>query len=80
MAAAVCQRRKLSPEVAKLFTEGGPDEVVLPECTQLGQQEMIDALVPAATPRCAAIFSKSVTQKTVIYSAQLWTLSPGFAI
>ena len=51
MAAAVCQQRKLSPEVARLFTEGAPDEVILPNCVQLKQECLADALREAGSPR-----------------------------
>ena len=48
---AVCKVRKLSPEIAKLFTEGGPGEIAFPDCTQLSQDDMTVVLTPAATPR-----------------------------
>ena len=51
IAAAVCQQRKLSPEVARLFTEGAPDEVNLPNCVQLKQECLADALREAGSPR-----------------------------
>ena len=51
IAAAVCQQRKLSPEVARLFTEGAPDEVILPNCVQLKQECLADALREAGSPR-----------------------------
>ena len=41
----------MSPEIARLFTEGGPDEVVLPDCFQLNQEDLISVLTPAVTPR-----------------------------
>ena len=41
----------MSPEIARLFTEGGPDEVVLPDCFQLNQEDLILVLTPAVTPR-----------------------------
>lgn len=52
LAAAVCAKRRLSPEVVRLFTEGGPTEVVLPECTRLDPPCLAAALKDCATPRC----------------------------
>lgn len=51
LAAAVCEARKLSPEVLRLFTEGSPDEVDLPDCTQLAQEDLIAAFTPEMTVR-----------------------------
>ena len=48
----MCERRKLAPEVAKLFVEGSPGEVVLPDCTQLEEVHLASLLQEAATPRC----------------------------
>lgn len=51
LAAAAAKQRKLSPEVARLFTEGGPGEVNLPDCTQLDKDTLAPLLAEAATPR-----------------------------
>ncbi|EFJ52453.1 hypothetical protein VOLCADRAFT_86557 [Volvox carteri f. nagariensis] len=44
MAASACARRKMSPEVARLFFADSPSEVVLPECTQLDGPAMGEML------------------------------------
>ncbi|KAK9840274.1 hypothetical protein WJX74_006585 [Apatococcus lobatus] len=51
LAAAAAKQRKLSPEVARLFTEGGPGEVNLPDCTQLDPETLAPLLIQAASPR-----------------------------
>lgn len=40
LAAAVCIKRKMSPQAAMLFSESLPGEVVLPNCTQLTGEDM----------------------------------------
>lgn len=54
----------MTPEVLRLFTEDGPDEVVLPECSQLAPAALAEALVPCATPRYA-------------HRSQIYQTSPG---
>ena len=44
-------KRLMSPEVAKLFTEAGPGEVLLPDCTQLDAPLLAALLTDCATPR-----------------------------
>ena len=46
IAAALCARRKMSPEVLPLFTaeEMGTSELLLPVCDQLGEEDMVAAL------------------------------------
>ncbi|EIE21398.1 RNI-like protein [Coccomyxa subellipsoidea C-169] len=51
LARAVADARRMTPEVLRLFTDDGPDEVVLPECSQLMPATLAEALVPCATPR-----------------------------
>ena len=51
LAAAVSERRKLSPDAAKLFAEGLPGEVVLPDCTQLEDVHLTSLLSECASPR-----------------------------
>ena len=51
LSAAVCQQRKLSNEVVHLFSEGGPAEVVLTNCTALEPDALSDFLRDVATPR-----------------------------
>jgi DNA repair protein RAD7 len=51
LALAVGEKRLMSPEVAKLFTEAGPSEVVLPDCTQLDAPLLAALLADCATPR-----------------------------
>ncbi|GAB4823302.1 hypothetical protein N2152v2_010348 [Parachlorella kessleri] len=51
IAAAVCCRRRLSPMVVKLFTEEGPSELVLPDCTQIQADCMQELLLACATTR-----------------------------
>ena len=50
LAAEVCRMRKLSPSVAKLFAEGAPSEVVLPNCTQLEEPHLQSLLRECSTP------------------------------
>lgn len=57
LARAVSDARRMTPEALRLFTEDGPDEVVLPECSQLAPAALAEALVPCATPRCVLRFS-----------------------
>lgn len=52
LAAAVGQQRRMSPDAARLFTEGAPSEVVLPDCTALEPAALASALQDCATPRC----------------------------
>ncbi|KAK9794646.1 hypothetical protein WJX73_008709 [Symbiochloris irregularis] len=51
LAAAVAERRKLTPEAARLFSEGLPGEVVLPDCTQLEEPHMSALLSECASHR-----------------------------
>lgn len=51
LAAALCQARKLSPETARLMCEGGPEEVVIPDCTQMSEEDVISVFRPAFSPR-----------------------------
>jgi DNA repair protein RAD7 len=44
LAAAVCAKRKMSPEVALLFSENQPTELVLPDCTALDAAAMLQLL------------------------------------
>ena len=53
LALAVGAKRLMSADVAKLFTEAGPGEVVLPDCTQLDAPLLAALLTDCATPRCA---------------------------
>ena len=50
LAAEVCRMRKLTPDVAKLFVEGAPSEVVLSNCTQLEEPHMQGLLRECSTP------------------------------
>ncbi|GFR40008.1 hypothetical protein Agub_g543, partial [Astrephomene gubernaculifera] len=49
LAAHVCARRKMSPEVSRLFGAGGPSELVLPDCTQLDATAMRELVGEVAT-------------------------------
>ena len=51
LAAALCQARKLSPEVAKLLCSGQPDEVDIPDCTQLKEEDCVSMLELLATSK-----------------------------
>lgn len=51
IAAAVCATRRLSPSVLRLFTEHGPADVCLPDCTQVDAECMSDLLLACATTR-----------------------------
>ncbi len=42
-------------QVAKLFAEGAPSELVLPNCTQVDAAWMSDLLREACTPKCAPV-------------------------
>jgi hypothetical protein len=46
----LCEQRQLSPEVLRLFTEGSPAEVVLPDCGQLGELELTPAVSTCLGP------------------------------
>lgn len=50
IADAVCKRRKLSPCVVHLFTEGQPGEVSLSNCTALAKDDLVPCLKGALTP------------------------------
>ncbi len=63
LARAVADARRMTPEVLRLFTDDGPDEVVLPECSQLMPATLAEALVPCATPRCAPLRTASTLQE-----------------
>lgn len=52
LAAAVAEKRRMSADAARLFTEGGPGEVVIADCTQLEPAGLATALQDCATPRC----------------------------
>ena len=45
--------RRMTPEVQRLFTEDSPDEVVLPECSQLDPLTLADAMKACAGPKYA---------------------------
>ena len=51
LALAVGEKRLMSPDVAKLFTEAGPGEVAIPDCTQLDAPLLAALLADCATPR-----------------------------
>lgn len=51
LAAAVCQQRRLSPEVGRLFAACAPGEIVLGDCTQLDVPAMTELLQACATSR-----------------------------
>jgi hypothetical protein len=47
----LCQRRLLAADAVRLFTEGTPADVLLPDCARLNEVELKAALVTCATPR-----------------------------
>ena len=51
LAAAVCSARRMTAATIRLFTEGAPDEVVLPELTQLEPAPLAAAVAGCTTPR-----------------------------
>ncbi|GLC34657.1 hypothetical protein PLESTM_000222000 [Pleodorina starrii] len=51
LAASVCARRKMSPEVARLFSLDAPSEVLLPDCTQLDSAAMSELVGQVATSK-----------------------------
>lgn len=51
LAAVLAEKRKLGPEAARLFIEGLPGELVLPECTQLEEPDLAQLLSECAGPR-----------------------------
>ena len=51
LAAALCRARKMTPETARLMCEGRPEEVVIPDCTQMNEEEAISVFRPAFTAR-----------------------------
>lgn len=51
IAAAVCSSRRLSPTVLRLFTEEGPAELCLPDCTQIDAPTMGELLLACATTK-----------------------------
>ena len=53
LSAELSKQRKMTARVAALMTEGSVEEVVLPECTQMKEEELLTALQPALTHRCA---------------------------
>ena len=54
LAAAVGRQRRMSPEAVRLFTEGAPSEVVLPDCTAVLPAPFAAALKDCATPRSSS--------------------------
>lgn len=52
LALAVSERRLMSPDIARLFTEGGPAELLLPDCTLIDPAALATMLSDCATPRC----------------------------
>ena len=57
LAAAVAERRKLTPEAARLFSEGLPGEVVLPDCTQLEEPHLSALLSECASHRSIPLYA-----------------------
>lgn len=51
LALAVSARRLMSPDIAKLFTEAAPEEVVLPDCTLIDPPALASMLKDCATSR-----------------------------
>jgi hypothetical protein len=51
LARAVANARRMTPSVVRLFTEDSPDELVLPECTQLEPATLAEAMSACANPR-----------------------------
>eukprot|EP00803_Ostreobium_quekettii_P003278 evm.model.scf_2717.2 EVM.evm.TU.scf_2717.2 scf_2717:9096-14414(+) len=51
LAGMACKKRKLSPEVCKMFVADSPSEVKLLNCTQLDQKTMGEVLKSCATSR-----------------------------
>ncbi|GIL45521.1 hypothetical protein Vafri_2737 [Volvox africanus] len=51
LATSVCSRRKMSPEVVRLFTVGSPTEMQLPDCTQLDSVVLREIVQQVATER-----------------------------
>jgi hypothetical protein len=70
LAAAVGQQRRMSPDAARLFTEGAPCEVVLPDCTRLEPAALAAALQDCATPRCGSAPAGSAAPRP------LWAVMP----
>lgn len=42
----------MSPDIARLFTEGAPGELLLPDCTLIDPATLATLLKDCATPRC----------------------------
>lgn len=51
VAAGFCARRKMIPETLSLFFRGSPGEIVLPDCTLVGEAEMTEAMAQTDTQR-----------------------------
>jgi hypothetical protein len=51
LAAGACRKRALCAQVLRLFTEHAPTEVYLPDCSNLTEDVLLDAVREAATPR-----------------------------
>lgn len=73
--AAVCRSRRLSPEVARLFSRGGPQEVCLPDCAQLDPASMEELVLDAASAQlerlelgmCGRGFTDAVARALAAY-------------
>lgn len=75
----VCARRALTPDTFKLFTEHSPNEVCLPDCTQLDADVLSSGLLEAATPRLEKLHlgycGRGFTDATAMALAQQGVLS-----
>lgn len=54
ISARLGELRKLTPEVARLFTKGSPGEAALADCTLIPEEDLTEAVLEAVTPKLQA--------------------------
>lgn len=71
LSAALCRARKLSPEVAALICGGQPDEVVIPDCTQLKEDDFVAVLQQLSTGR--SVYRRSQGLYVCLLDSSMYT-------
>lgn len=76
LSAALCRARKLSPEVAALICGGQPDEVVIPDCTQLKEEDFVAVLKQLSTGRSVYVLLEEEHMAALIQKAHKQSKEP----
>jgi hypothetical protein len=60
VAAEVATRRRMAPEAWRVFTENHVSEVVIPNCTQISEANMVQGLQDCCSGQCAPAHPRAV--------------------